>query len=130
MPIGTIQSGRTEQFRENHSVNVGIAAVRTAIFTFTVPPKARCRILEFGNYLGTVAAWGTAYWNFIVNGVALDFYGGTPNIFDQVGYAAQRQTSTLREFSGGSLIVLAGSNPTAAILAMGISLSYEFIYQE
>ena len=81
MSTGTIQSGRTESFRENHSVNVGIAAVRTVLATMTVPAKARARIKSFGNYLGTVAAWGTAYWEIgWANGVPIAFYGGTPRI--------------------------------------------------
>ena len=130
MNFGTIQSGRTEFFRENHSVNVGIGAVRTVIATFTVPAKARARIKSFGNYLGTVAAWGTAYWEILVNGVPIEFMGGTPQIFDQVGFAAQRQPSTEYEISGGSRVDVTGSNPTAAILAMGVSLEIEAIYQE
>lgn len=130
MSMGTIQSGRTEYFRENHSVNVAIAAVRTVIATFTVPPKTRARIKSFGNYLGTVAAWGVAYWEVLANGVPVEFYGGTPRIMDQVGYAAQRQPSTEKEFPGGTVIQVCGSNPTAAILAMGVSLEIEAIYQE
>ena len=130
MSFGTIQSGRTESFKENHSVAVGIAAVRTSIFQFTVPPKARCRFLEFGNYLGTVAAWGVAYWEVLANGQAQFWYGGNPRIMDQVGYAAQRQTTAPIEYSGGTVINFTGSNPTAAILNMGISFSYELIYQE
>jgi len=127
---GSIQNGRREYFRENHSVAVGIGAVRTTLGTFTVPAKTRARIKSFGNYLGTVAAWGTAYWEILVNGVAIEFMGGTPRIMDQVGYAAQRQTSTEYEFSGGSRIVIAGSNPTAADLQMGFSIEIEAIYQE
>lgn len=128
--MGTIQSGRTESFRENHSVNVGIGAVRTQIVGATIPPKARARIKSFGNYLGTVAAWGVAYWEILVNGVAIEFYGGTPRIMDQVGYAAQRQPATEKEFPGGTVISVVGSNPTAAILAVGVSLELELIYQE
>lgn len=130
MNFGQIQSGRTEKKRENHSAAVAIAAVRTSIFSFTVPPKARCRILSWGNYLGTVAAWGVAYWEVLANGVVVEFYGGTPRVMDQVGYAAQRQAATEYEFSGGTFINFTGSNPTANILNMGISVEYELIYQE
>jgi hypothetical protein len=125
-----IRNGRTEYFRENHSVNVGIGAIRTVIVAATIPAKARARIKGFGNYLGTVAAWGVAYWEVLVNGVPIEFYGGTPIIMDQVGFAAQRQASTEYEFSGGSVVQVVGTNPTAAILAMGVSLEIELLYQE
>lgn len=130
MGAGTIQNGRREYFRENHSVAVGIGAVRTDIFAFTVPAKSRVKLIGFGNYLGTVAAWGVAYWEILVNGVPVTFVGGTPQIMDQVGYAAQRQPSTELEFSGGSAVRVTGSNPTAAILQMGASMEMEAIYQE
>ena len=130
MSLGQIQLGRVERFRENHSVAVGIGAVRTSIYQFTVPPKCRCRMLSFGNYLGTVAAWGVAYWEVLVQGHVIEFYGGTPLVMDQVGFAAQRQVSTEYEFSGGTMINFTGSNPTAAILNMGVSFEYELIYQE
>lgn len=130
MAFGTIQSGRTEKKRENHSVEVLAAGVRTSIYQFVVPPKCRCRMLAFGNYLSDVGAWGAAYWEVLVNGSAIEFYGGTPVIMDQVGYAAQRQLSTEYEFSGGTLINFTGSNPTAGNIDMGISFEYELIYQE
>lgn len=130
MSLGTIQSGRREVFAENHSVNVAIGAVRTQIVGATIPPKARAMVKSFGNYLGTVAAWGVAYWEILVNGVPIEFYGGTPRIMDQVGYAAQRSPTTQYEISGGSTVSVVGSNPTAAILAMGVSLEIDLIYQE
>lgn len=130
MGLGTIQSGRREFFAENHSVNVAIGTLGTLIVGFTIPPKARAIITSFGNYLGTVAAWGVAYWNIQFNGVNQMFYGGMPNIFDQVGYAAQRQPSTEIMISGGTYVAIRGSNPTAAILAMGVSIGGELIYQE
>jgi hypothetical protein len=130
MAFGTIQLGRTEFFRENHSVAVGIGAIRTALGVFVVPAKARARIKSFGNYLDVVAAWGFCYWEIMCNGVAIEFMGGTPRIMDQVGFAAQRQTSTEVEFSGGSRVVVAGTNPTAGIVNMGFSMELEAIYQE
>lgn len=129
MNFGTIQSGRTEFLRENHSVNVAIGAVDTVIVAFTVPPKTRARFKSFGNYLGTVAAWGVAYWTIYANGVPCTMFGSI-NIMDQIGFAAQRQPTTEWEFSGGTRITVCGSNPTAAILAMGVSLEIEAIYQE
>lgn len=130
MGKGTIQSGRIEFFGWNTSVAVGIGAVRTQIVGATIPSKCRARVKSFGNYLGTVAAWGFCYWEVLVNGVPWEFYGGDPQIFDQVGYAAQRQESTQYEVSGGSFVQVVGSNPTAAIVDMGVSLGLELIYQE
>jgi hypothetical protein len=49
---------------------------------------------------------------------------------DQVGYAAQRQPTTELEISGGSVVQVCGSNPTAAIVQMGVSMEWEAIYQE
>ena len=118
--------GRREQFRENWSVNVGIG-LAAAIWTYRVPSKCRFKFLSFGNYLGTVAAWGTAYWTLTQNGINVYPYEA---IYDQIGYAAQRSTMTELEFNGGATIVITGVNPTAAILAMGVSLEWELIYQE
>ena len=130
MNMGSIQNGRREYFRENHSVAVGIGAVRTVIGTFTVPAKARAKLIGFGNYCGTVAAWGVIYWEILINGVPVTYVGGTPRIMDQVGYAAQRQSTSELEISGGSLVQITGSNPTAAIVQMGFSMELEAIYQE
>lgn len=130
MALGTIQSGRTELFAENHSVQVLAGAVRTVIANFTVPCKTRCRFLKFANYTDTVAAWGTIYWEILVQGVPIEYAGGTPRIMDQVGFAAQRQEFTNKEFSGGTLIQVVGSNPTAGNVFMGVSLEFLGIYQE
>ena len=127
--MGSIQNGRREYIRENHSVEVGSGDVDTVIVAVTVPPKARARVISFGNYLGTVAAWGFAYWTIYANGVPCSMFG-TRNIMDQIGYAAQRQPTTEWEFSGGTRITVCGSNPTADDLAMGVSLEVEAIYQE
>ena len=129
MSASPINSGRTEPFRENHSVAVGIGAT-AAIWTYTVPSKCRLRFKSFGNYLGTVAAWGVAYEVLTANSVPVYFVGGNPNILDQVGYAAQRQNVTELEFGGGTLLIIYGVNPTANILNMGASIEYELIYQE
>lgn len=130
MSMGTIQNGRREYFRENHSVLVLAGAVRTVIATFTVPCKSRGKLIGFGNYCDVVAAWGVIYWEIVVNGVAVTYVGGTPRIMDQVGYAAQRQATSELEFSGGSVVQIVGSNPTAGNVNMGVSLELEAIYQE
>lgn len=124
-----MMSLRTEYRRENDSVAVGIGAT-ASIWSFVVPQKARFRFKSFGNYLGTVAAWGTAFWFLNVNSVVWPFVGGNPNVMDQVGYAAQRQVITEDEFGGGTRLEIFGVNPTAAILSMGVSVEYELIYSD
>ena len=120
---------RREYFSENWSVAVGIG-LTAAVWTYNVPTKCVLQFESFGNYLGTVAAWGTAYWYLAQNGVPVEFYGGTPNIFDQVGYAAQRQKIENKIFGGGNQLIFYGVNPTAAILDMGIGVGFHLIYSE
>jgi hypothetical protein len=124
----SINMGRTESRRENWSETV-LAGATKAIFTYRVPGKSRFRWFSFGNYLGTVAAWGTAYWYYKVDGVRKEFCG-TYAIYDQIGYAAQRQTITEEEIGGSSVIEIVAVNPTGADLQMGISVEYELIHQE
>lgn len=118
-------------YAENWSVNVGIGAT-AAIWTYQIPHKARARMIGFGNYLGTVAAWGVAYWYFTCNNVPQALFTGTGAylIYDQVGYAAQRQPCSDEEYAGGSTLVIYGVNATAAALDMGISIEYEEIYPQ
>ena len=128
MSFSLINTGRTEGFRFNESVNVGIG-LTAAIWSYTIPCKCRLRWKHFGNYLGTVAAWGVAYWQMFAGGVPVKL-GDQYALFDQIGYAAQRSTITEDEYGGGTTLTILGTNPTAAILAMGVSISYDLIYQE
>jgi hypothetical protein len=116
---------RLEEKFENHSDNVGIG-LTLELLRIEVPTKCKIRIKSFGNYLGTVAAWGVAYWTYFENGIQKDF-AGARQIMDQIGYAAQRQPVTVIEVEGGSVVQFYGVNPTAAILSMGISIGYEII---
>ena len=116
---------RVEERFENWSDDVGIGAT-LELLRIEVPTKCRIRIKSFGNYLGTVAAWGSAYWTYFENGIQKNF-AGTFLVKDQIGYAAQRQPVTVIEVEGGSVVQFYGVNPTAAILTMGISIGYEII---
>jgi len=120
--------GGREIRRENWSVNV-LTTATTILWQYIVPGKCRLRMLGFGNYLGTVAAWGTAYWQGFSNSVPI-LLAGAYQVFDQVGYAAQRQAVTEDIYGGGALLQIYGTNPTLATLAMGISIEYELIFQE
>ena len=121
--------GRREWFAENWSESV-LANATQELWTLTVPNKCECEITEFGNYLGTVAAWGTNYWYATANGVAFELAGGFPYIYDQVGYAAQRQSISPKRFAGGTHIQIFGVEGTGAAVDMGISIGYFLIYQE
>jgi hypothetical protein len=126
MSISPINTGRTERFRENWSVLVPDVTT-VALWTYTVPSKCRLRLLSFGNYLGTVAAWGFVVWALLCNNQRVAPYEA---VLDQIGYAAQRQTVTELEFGGGSLLQVTAYNGTAADCQVGVSLEWELIYQE
>lgn len=114
---------RVEPKGENFSVNVGIG-LTALLYEYFVPARINWRLSKFGNYLGTVAAWGVAYWEIRINGRLVP--GG--RILDQVGYAAQREFLTNVCASPGDHIEIYGINPTAAILAMGVSLGWDLEY--
>ena len=124
-----MNTGRKQFVGENWSATI-LANATTALWTFTVPFAAELEIVEFGNYMGTVAAWGTNYWYAVANGVAFELAGGFPLIYDQVGYAAQRQSISPKLFSGGTQIIIYAVEATGANVDMGISLGYNYIWRE
>lgn len=126
MNTSPINTGRTEFFRENWSVAVP-ATTTVALWTFTVPSKCRLRFRSFGNYLGTVAAWGFVVWVLLANTARVP---GMEAILDQIGYAAQRQSITEHEFGGGTVLQVTAYNGTALACDVGVSLEWELIYQE
>ena len=127
MSIAPIGLGGRKTFAQNYSVNVLATTTQTVIATINVPTKCRFRLRDIGNYLGTVAAWSFIVWHFQCNGVPQAPYDA---FLDQIGYAAQRQEVEHLEFGGGSIITVTADNPTAATVAVGISLSWELLYQE
>jgi hypothetical protein len=126
MSISLLNTGRTEKFRENWSVAVPTVTT-VALWTYIVPSKCRLRLLSFGNYLGTVAAWGAVVWVLLANNVRVPPYEA---VLDQIGYAAQRQTVTELEFSGGTTLNVTAYNGTLLTCNCGVSLEWELIYQE
>ena len=122
--------GRKEFFGENWSQEIA-AETLAPLWTFTVPVGAECEIIEFGNYMGTVAQWGQSYFYATQNGVFFELAGGFPYILDQVGYAAQRQKISPKRFAGGTVLTIYGYNADPADANdMGISIGYYLIYQE
>ena len=126
MSISQINSGQTKYFRENWSVAVPNATT-VALWTYIVPSKCRFRLISLGNYLGTVAAWGTVVWVLLCNNQRVAPYEA---ILDQIGYAAQRQTVEELEFGGGSLLQVTAYNGSGLACDCGISLEWQLIYQE
>lgn len=128
MSISPYDYGRTQYFAENFSASVLAGATGTIIATINVPPKARMRLKSLGNYLGSVAAWGSITWHIVCNGIPC--YVAGSRILDQIGYAAQRELIENVEFGGGSTFTITADNATAGAVSVGVSLGYEFIYQE
>ena len=118
------------RFQAENWSEIVLANATQDIWDFTVPMKCVLELVEFGNYMDTVAAWGTNYFYFTQNGVPFNFAGGYPNILDQVGYAAQRQRFDPICFTGGNRIQCWGVEATGANVDMGISVGYNLIDQE
>jgi hypothetical protein len=134
MSISPINTGRTEFHAENFSVLVPLNAVfplpnpvETVIATYIIPSKCRGRLLELGNYIGTVAAWGLIRWHFNCNGIPQAPYNA---VLDQIGYAAQRSQVERLEVGGASIITVTANNDSAAAVQVGVSMAWELIFQE
>jgi hypothetical protein len=114
---------------ENWSVLV-LANATQQIWAYTVPFKCELELVEFGNYMDTVAAWGINSFVFTQNLVPISWAGGYPAIMDQVGYAAQRAKFDPIRFTGGNLLQCWGVEATGGNVQMGISIGYNLIDQE
>jgi len=119
---------RSEIFIQNFSYLVPTAApAYTDLFEIVIPAKAVFRVISFGNYCGTLAAWGTVYWDFLVDDFPLYPYN---RIMDQIGYGTGRQAVQGIDLTGGHHFRIRAYNPTAADCQMGISLEYVLEYPE
>jgi len=114
---------RKEICIQNYSENVPIGGSYDLI-TLTVPVRCSIRLISFGNYSGTTAAWGTIYWDFLIDDALIYPYS---RIMDPLGYSGARQSIQGVDISGGHTLVVRAYNPTADVCAMGISLEYELI---
>jgi hypothetical protein len=109
-----------ETFAQSYSAFVPIGG-SAELLSITVPTKTKFRFLSFRNSTATFSAWGTIFWDFLLNGNPLFPYY---HIFDQI------QDIQPLEIFGGSTLKIMAYNPTAAICKMGIALTYELEYQE
>jgi hypothetical protein len=119
---------RVEQKAENFSGLVTALLDVLVLYDYVVPSRIRWRLRNFGNYLGTVAAWGLAnsYWTLEINGVLVP--GGI--IADQVGYAAQAAPLSAVVALPGDHIQIIGHNLTVADLQMGVKLEWDLEFVE
>lgn len=118
----------SERFIQNFSAVVPTAApAYIDLVEIIVPAKAVMRVIDFGNYCGTWAAWGTVYWDFLCDDQPLFPYN---HIMDQIGFGTGRQVVQAVDVFGGHRFRIRAYNPTAADCRMGISLAYDLIYQE
>lgn len=119
---------KSEVFAQNFSFLVPTAAPAFLdLWTFVVPAKAVFRALSFGNYLGTLAAWGVVYWDFLHDGYLLYPYN---RIMDQIGFGTGRQSIQPVDLYGGHEFRIRAYNPTAADVQMGISLEWLLMYPD
>lgn len=128
MNIG-LNYARREFVGENWSATI-LANATTALWDYTIPSGIDLEITEFGNYMGDVAAWGTNYFYATANGVPFELAGGFPLIYDQVGYAAQRQTISPKRFNGGTRIIIYAVEAKGFNVAMGISIGYFNLFKK
>lgn len=122
---------KSETFIQNYSAAVPAAALgipgQVTLFTITVPAKAVMKILDFGNYIGTFAAWSFVWWDFLYDGFPLYPYN---RILDQIGFGTGRQEVQGVAVQGGHVCSIVAFNNTAGIVNMGISIAYELDYPE
>jgi hypothetical protein len=117
---------RIERFIQNFSAVV-LAGGFVDLIEITVPAKCTLTIANFGNYCDTVAAWGTIYWQFMVDDHPLYPY---EQIMDQIGFGTGRQDVQAVEIFGGHRLRIRAVNPTMGNVRMGISLAHYLKYQE
>lgn len=117
-----------ERFIQNYSAVVPTLAPNWVdLVEIIVPAKAIMRVIDFGNYCGTWAAWGFVYWDFYLDDQPLYPYN---HIMDQIGFGTGRQVVQAVDITGGHRFRIRATNPTAADVRMGISLAYDFKYPE
>lgn len=104
-----------------------IAAGAQADFIDLVVPMNQTLVLKsFGNDLSNVAGWTLVHWRFLKN--TLPYYP-MDDIFDQMGFAAQRQPVQNLRWPGGSRFTVRGiaDAGTPAGTAVLISVEYDLV---
>lgn len=91
-----------------------------------VPANSRLILKSFGNDLSNVGGWTFVHWQFLRNGIPIY---PMDDIFDQMGYAAQRQAIQNLEVNGGDRFQLRGvaNVGTPAGTSVLCSIEYDIV---
>lgn len=91
-----------------------------------VPSNTKYVMKSFGNDLSNVAAWTFVHWRILRNGIPVY---PMDDIFDQMGFAAQRQPIEGIEIKGGQRFQVRGiaNAGTPAGTAVLVSIEYDQI---
>ena len=90
-----------------------------------VPSNQTYVIKSVGVDLDNVAGWTFCHWRFLKNGIPVY---PLDDIYDQIGYAAQRQSVENIQFPGGSRFQIRGINDHAALnIGMLITVEYDIV---
>jgi hypothetical protein len=107
---------------ESWSADVGIG-LTAELMAIEVPSRVTLRFRKIGNYLGIPGAWGFCSWQILKNGIVV------MTLMDQIGFAAQREIMTPILVQAGERISVNGINPTAGIVPMGITFTWDELGQ-
>lgn len=102
------------------------AGTQNDFIDFVVPSNQTLVLKSFGNDLSNVAAWTLVHWRFLKNGIP---QYPMDDIFDQMGFAAQRQPVQNLRWTGGSRFIVRGiaDAGTPAGTAVLISIEYDLV---
>jgi len=91
-----------------------------------IPANSTLIIKGFGNDLSNVAGWTLVHWQFLKNSMG---YFPMDDIFDQMGYAAQRQAVENLQWQGGDRFQVRGvaDAGTPAGCAVLVSIEYDIV---
>jgi hypothetical protein len=88
-----------------------------------VPANSTLIVKSFGNDLSNVAGWTFTQWQLLKNGMA---QYPMDAIFDQMGYAAQRQQIQQLKWQGGDRFQLRGLMAAAGPAGCAVLVSIEY----
>jgi hypothetical protein len=100
----------------------------TDLYTFTVPAGCYLELEDFGNDIDVVGAWKYVYWQFLRDGLPM-VQESLDAIYDQMGYAAQRQKIYPAKIMGGGKLTVRAYNNYTGPVNMVASFRYKLYYR-